>query len=58
MQKWCLGIFHIKIAYIYFTVSETSVFLLIFMKIHGICSVDMEKKSDHIKHVILLLGFN
>lgn len=58
MQKICLGISHIKVACIYFTLSRTLVFLLIFMKIHGFHSVDMQTNSDHVENITLLHGLN
>lgn len=58
MQKSCLGISHIKIACAYFILSGISVFLLIFMKIHGFCSADTQTNSGHVENVIPLHGFN
>lgn len=58
MQKSCLDISHSEIPCTYFTLSGILVFLLIFMKIHGLYIVDMQTNSDHFENVTLLLGFN
>lgn len=47
MQKRCLGISHSKTVCINYTLVVILVFLLIFMKIHGYHSVDMQTNSNH-----------